>query len=196
MGKQVNTSGWAARILLLAVALILVCACLSFADHYFMVYPTPENQSSFYKTYDPYPVLKPFVSIHHVSRGGESSGGSAGRKAAKLHREITKVFALQGADCRTLMTLLSEDISSQLDRSGVQVTKMTGTEADGVQFRYMDKNGKGTVALKPVELVDPYEIRALSKSHPEKTKLPPLCDGELPVSVTIVIDETWAKPGA
>jgi hypothetical protein len=32
MGKPVNTSGWVARILFLAVALILVCACLSLAD--------------------------------------------------------------------------------------------------------------------------------------------------------------------
>ena len=196
MGKPVNTSGWVARILFLAVALILVCACLSFADHYFMVYPTPENQSAFYKTYDPDPVLKPFISIHHVAHWGASSDGRAGRKAAELHREITKVFALQGTDRRTLMTLLNEDISSQLDRSGMQVTGMTGTEADGFQFRYVDKNGKGTVALKPVELVDPYEVRAWSKSHPEKTKLPPLCDGELPVGVTIVIDETWSRPGA
>ncbi len=196
MGKQVNTSGWAARILLLAVALVLVYIGLSFADHSFMVYPTPENQSAFYKNYDPDPVLKPFVSIHHVAEGFGSSGGSAGRKAAKLHREITKVFALQGTDRRTLMTLLNEDISSQLDRSGVQVTGMTGTEADGFQFRYLDKNGKGTVALKPVELVDPYEVRARSKSHPEKKNLPPLCDGELPVRVTIVIDESWFRPGA
>jgi hypothetical protein len=195
MSKPVNTHGWAARILLLAVALILVCACLSFADHYFMVYPTPENQSAFYKTYDPDHVLKPFISIHHLAHGGESSGGNAGRRAARLHREITRVFALQGTDRRDLTNLLSEDISSQLDRSGVQVTGMTGTEADGVQFRYVDKNGKGTVALRPVELVDPYEVRALSKSHPEKTKLPPLCDGEPPVSVTIVIDETWSKSG-
>jgi hypothetical protein len=142
------------------------------------------------------PVLKPFISIHHVASGGESSGGSAGRKALKLHREITKVFALQGTDRRTLMTLLNEDISSQLDRSGMQVTGMTGTEADGFQFRYVDKNGKGTVVLKPVELVDPYEVRAWSKSHPEKTILPPLCDGELPVRVTIVIDETLTRPGA
>jgi hypothetical protein len=55
MGKPVNTSGWVVRILFLAVALILVCACLSFAERYFMVYPTPENQSAFYKTYDPDP---------------------------------------------------------------------------------------------------------------------------------------------
>ena len=108
------------------VALILVCACLSFADHYFMVYPTPENQSAFYKTYDPDPVLNPFISIHHVASGGESSGGSAGRKPLKLHREITKVFALQGTDRRTLMTLLNEDISSQLDRSGMQVNRDDG----------------------------------------------------------------------
>jgi hypothetical protein len=196
MGKPVNSSGWTARILLVAVALILVYTCLFFADHYFMVYPTPENQSAFYKTYAPDAVLKPFTSIHHLAQGFDSSGGSAGRKAAKLHREITKVFALQGTDRRDLMNVLSEDISSQLDRSGVQVIRITGTETDGFQFSYVERNGKGTVALKPVELVDPYEVRALSKSHPEKTKLPPLCDGELPVSVTIVIDETWAKPGA
>ena len=196
MGKQVNTVGWAARILLFAVALILVYAGLSFADHYFMVYPTPENQSVFYKTYDPDHVLKPFTSIHHLAQGFGSTEGSAGRKTAKLHREITKVFALQGTDRRDLMTLLSEDIASQLERSGVQVTAMTGTEADGFQFSYVERNGKGTVALKPVEIVDPYEVRARSKSHPEKTKLPPLCAGELPVSVTIVIDETWSGPGA
>ena len=196
MGKQINTSGWAVRILLLAVALILVYASLSFADHYFMVYPTPENQSAFYKTYDSDHVLKPFISIHHLAHGFDSTGGSAGRKAAKLHREITKVFALQGLDRNHLMTTLSEDISSQLERSGVQVTAMTGTETDGFQFSYVERNGKGTVALKPVEIVDPYEVRAPSKSHPEKTKLPPLCEGELPVSVTVVIDEVWSRAGA
>lgn len=94
------------------------------------------------------------------------------------------------------MTALGEDIASQLDRSGVRVTGMTGTENDGFQFSYVERNGKGTVGLKPVELVDPYEVRVRSHAHPEETTLPPLYAGELPVSVTIVIVETWARPGA
>jgi hypothetical protein len=195
MGKQVNTSGPAARIVLFAVLLVLAYACLDFAMRYSLVYPTPENESAFYKTYDLDQPLQPFVSPRHVSQESASSGGSAGRNAARVQRMITKVFALQGVDRHDLMAALSINISSQLERSGVQVTGVTGTATDGFQFSYVERNGKGTVVLKPVEIVDPYEVRAKSESHPEKTKLPPLCAGELPVRVTVVIDETWSRPG-
>lgn len=81
MGKQINITGWVGRILLFIVVLFLVCACLDSVDRYFTVYPTPENQSAFFKTYDPDPVLRPASSANHVSDWGEAKEGEAGRRA-------------------------------------------------------------------------------------------------------------------
>jgi hypothetical protein len=170
-----------------------VAACLSIANYYLLVYPTPENQSVFYQTYNPDPILQAFSDSRHIVRSGEASEAAAGRHAATIHRLIENVFVLQGLDHDDLVRALSDDVRSRLIRSGTYITEMTPA-TDGFQFRYVERNGTGTVVLKPMEIVDPHEVWARSKSHPECTMLPPLPAGALPIKVTIAVDETWSRP--
>ena len=183
-----------------AVVVVFFVGCvvvtgLTIANYYSLVYPTPENQSAFYQTYDLDTALKSIVSIVHFGNGSEQATASAGEKAATLHREINKAFGLQGLDRRGLMALLSADILLKIEHEGAQVTEISGSQNDGFHFRYVKRNGTGTVTLKPVGRVDPYEAGAFPISRPGGVYLQPLHNGELPVKVTVVIDEAWSRPG-
>ncbi len=66
MGKRINVVGRATLFFILA--LVLAYAGLVLITRYSLVYPTPENQSAFFKTYDPDAVLKPLISPRHVAQ--------------------------------------------------------------------------------------------------------------------------------
>jgi hypothetical protein len=174
---------WMAALCSAALLLLISPAVLSWIDQTFLtVFPTPDRQSAFYRSYEPSPILSPLITPQHPATGGEFSVGEGGKRAATLHREIIKVFAIQTKDVPALMTALSDDISQQLDRSGERLTGMSYNEANGLAFSYTERSGQGTVVLRPAEVVDASELS-------------PLSVGEVPVRVRIVMDESWARGG-
>jgi hypothetical protein len=164
----------------------------SIDQRYFTVFPTPDRRSTFFDAYNPDTVLSPVSSPHFVSHGIESNGAAGGRKAAELSRHIERFLALHGEQPALLMQTLGWDIYERLEKSGVRIVSISGNEDEGYEFHYTQRQGSGSVVLKPVEIVDPYEVRARSKAHPDRC-LFELPTDEYPVKVTIRIDETWPR---
>jgi hypothetical protein len=170
----------AATILVTIYAVFLcyfVLACVDAGlqwvnQRYLTVFPTPDRKSAFFDAYNPDTVLSPVSSPHFVTHGGESKGGAGGRKAAELSRHIERFLALHGEQPALLMQILGWDIYERLEKSGVRIVSISGNEDEGYEFHYTQRQGSGTVVLKPVEIVDPYEVRARSQAHPN----PHLCE--------------------
>jgi hypothetical protein len=173
--------------------LVCVGAALQWFDQrYLTVFPTHDRKSTFFDAYTPDTVLSPVSSPHFVSHGDDYGGAEGGRKAAELSRHIERFLALHGEQPALLMQTLGWDIYEHLKKSGVRIVSISGNEDEGYEFHYTQRQGSGTVVLKPVEIVDPYEVRARSEAHPN----PHLCElgpDEYPVKVTIRISETWPR---
>jgi hypothetical protein len=172
---------------------VCLAALLQWLDQRFItVYPTPDRKSTFFDAYELDPALTPVTSPRFVAGGGGFSESGGGHFAAHLKRELNETFALHGKDPRQLMELLREDIYTHLEQSQVQIVSVAGNEIDGYRFSYRQRQGSGVVALAPIEIVDPYQVRARTVAHPNQ-RLQELAADELPVKVTIRIDETWPR---
>jgi len=84
------------------------------------------------------------------------------------------------------MAALVESITSQLNSAGAQIGAETGDAAEGFQFDYVTGKSRGTIRIDPLkDTNEPQEARAYGQ----------LCPGEVPVSVSIRIEEKWIKSG-
>jgi hypothetical protein len=183
------------RRLVAAVGITLAISLLSVflagvvvvvVDQARMTYATPETQSPFLRSATLTPVLNRFSSTKYPSRGSDSSSSGAGYGFATHDREFHHYFAIKSSEREALMAALVESITSQLNSAGAQIGAETGDAAEGFQFDYVTGKSRGTIRIDPLkDTNEPQEARAYGQ----------LCPGEVPVSVSIRIEEKWIKSG-
>ena len=168
--------------LLLAAGLLWGIGALALAiDRSLYVYPTPETQSTFLKTYNPTRVIEPFKSkANSLWQSGQDD--AAGRKFATHHLDKKQYFAMTPEKMPVLFAAMKEDVLRNLAEQGAHVLQQTSDE-NRFEVSYELGQTRGLVAIDPPQQVDSNMIAG-------KAGLPP-CD--VAVMVDIRIGETWSK---
>ena len=150
----------------------------------FYVYPTPETQSAFLKTYDPTSVIKAF-QLKKVSSGQSSKDSAAGRKFVTHHVDQKQYFAMTEASIPALFAAMKKDVDQKLAELGARIIKETDA-GDRFEVQYEIGQSRGLVAVDPPRPVD-------SRIVAGQISLPP---SELAVVTGVRIGETWSNAQA
>lgn len=153
------------------------------------IYPTPETQSAFLKSYTPERVTANFSSTRYSSHGMEGSSSGAGHTFVTHTENFERYFVMQAKNWMPLMNALANDASSQLASQGVQILDQSGDPRDGFQFEYKTGKTLGTLRVEPLQIVDPeVAIGHLASGRPNT-----IGPGEIAVEVHVTLEEKWFK---
>jgi hypothetical protein len=171
------------KILLIAFPIVLLCAPILrvVIANAGIVYPTPETQSAFIKSYSPADVLAPF-SLEGSQQSGPG-GSSAGRGCAFHQKEFQSWLVIASGNAPTLMAAVRQDLKSRLSREGVHIVAESDNARETFKFAYVAGKTKGSVVVDPLMIVDPVSVNG---PHG-------IPSGEVAVSLRIRIVETWYK---
>jgi hypothetical protein len=156
------------------------------------VYATPERRSAFLKTYTPDTVMNTFQSSAWNGGSGASDEAAAGEHAT-FRKMFDARFAMRSEDRKALTAALYQDIVDEVRNVGGWVYDTTGDDAVGYRLRYVDGKSIGTISLGPALELDPGHLGGLYADKPRKESLRNLSPGEIPVEVTISIEEIWMR---
>jgi hypothetical protein len=176
------------RRLLLVIplaALLLAPGVLFLVDRALTVYPTPETQTQFLRSYTPHRVFDQFRDSKYSSSTASGGGHSAGLGFATHTHGVDQELVMRSSDRPALMAALDEDVTSFLTATGAKVTSKTSNETDGIRVHYVAGNSAGTVTIKPPDPI-PNPGQSFRRSSGS---------GEIDVWVRIGIEETWFKSG-
>lgn|ERR1700733_758072 len=182
-------SGKKLGLVILAVCgLLFVFFLVSLANHLSYIYPTPENESSFLKSYSPQDVVERFQWKKEGANRGETTEQSAGRKFVRRENIFESRFVIESKDWMPLMLAVDGDLFERLSQQGIEILSHTGDPRGGYHFQYRTGNSFGEIAIDPIKL-----ISVTTVSGP-KASLP---DDEEAVDLRITIEEKWfkSKPG-
>ncbi len=153
------------------------------------IYPTPETQSTFLKTYSPEHVTASFTSKRYSSRAIGGGSSAAGHTFATHENNFERYFVIQAKDWMPLMSAVANDVSSQLAFQHAQILYQTGDLRDGFHFDYKSGKTLGTVHVEPLQIVDPeVAIGHLTNGRPNT-----ICPGEVAVKLRVTVREKWFK---
>jgi hypothetical protein len=141
------------------------------------VYPTPDTQSVFFRSYNPQALIQRFAcgNVIAVSQG---RSGSAGRGFVSHQSSISAKIEIDEDHWIPLMQALALDVNRQLLLGG---SSRTGAGTDTAsRFSYQDGRSLGTVTIPPLVPVD-WTTQTNSPRHP----------GCTPVLVSIYLDEVF-----
>ena len=169
------------KILVGGILLLLATFTVYAVDHFRYVYPTPENESAFLKTYTATPVIDRFKAKQSSGWQG-SADGVAGRKFVSRHKEEEHYFVIETGLEPPLMGQLKDDISDKLKQQGARIVSQTDSPA-GFEVRYELGQSRGIIALDPVQGAD---VRMIMGRVP----MPPKTEA---IMLRVRIAETWSK---
>jgi len=169
------------KILAGGILLLLVTFTVNAVDHFLYVYPTPETQSAFLKTYTATPVIDRFKAKQSSSWQG-SADAAAGRKFVSRHKEEEHYFVIETGLEPPLIGKMKDDISDKLKQQGARIISQTNSPA-GFEVRYELGQSRGIIALDPVQGVDARMIMG-------RVPMPPKTEA---IMLRVRIAETWSK---
>ena len=169
------------KILQVAFPFVLSCALISSAavaaDD--TVYPGPENQSAFLKTYTLADTIAPF-SIDGSQLSGPG-GSSAGSGCAFHDKEFEALVVITPDEKPVLRAAVWQHIKSKLVESA-HIVKQRGRPSTGFRLNYTAGKSKGSIVVNPLTILDAAKV-AGPGARP---------DG-FGASIRVQIKETWYK---
>jgi len=162
----------ALSVLLLSVSVVVFLRALL---NRHTVYPTQETESAFLKSYAPRSVVEAFESKQFNSQWLHHESAAAGEGFATHQGAFQGKAAIRPEKWMSLMTALSDDVSSQLLRDGAQVLGETGDPRDGFRFGYKLGKCYGALTISPLEI----------------DRSPQVPEGCVQVVVDIALIEKW-----
>ncbi len=169
------------RVLL--IVLFVTCLIWFAVGHHQLVSPSPDNESSFLKTYTPAKVLDRFKAAPFSEQSVGSSSG-AQREFATHQADFEPTLVIKTGDWAALMQALRDDVAARLTALKCQIVEESGNPADGFKIKYAIGKSEGTVILDPV--------RSAPNSLPSAAPGP----DQSAVKLRIQIHEKWFKTGA
>jgi hypothetical protein len=145
-----------------------------------IVYPTPETQSAFIKSYTPADVIAPF-SLEGSQLSGPG-GSSAGRGCAFHEKRFQAWLVIAPGKEPALMAAVRQDLKSRLGGEGAHIVTESGNAREGFRFDYSAGKSKGSVVIDPLMIVDPATVTG-----------PGFRPGEVGIILRLQITETWYK---
>jgi len=143
------------------------------------VYPGPENQSDFLKTYTLADTIAPFsINGSQLSAPGGSSAGSG----CTFHDKGFEALVVITPDQKpALMATVWQDIKSKLMESA-QIVKQSGSPGSGFRLNYTAGKSAGSVVVNPLTILDATKVAGPGAR----------ADG-IGASIRVQIKETWYK---
>jgi hypothetical protein len=170
-----------AKLAAVAAALILAIVIVPGAlEKFLLVSPTPETESTFFRTFTPNDVVQRFVCDPGWSTSGQSNG--AGTAYTTNEKRFDQYFAIHTSDWVPMMRLVQEGISSQLLLAGGQILSQSGDFSEGFSVHYKSGNALGVVDVEPLKTLDPNTL------GPNGT-----CKGGIAVRLQVSVEEKWYK---
>jgi hypothetical protein len=170
-------------LIALSVLLLIFCIAVSVlvVQHRRTVYPGPETESAFLKSYAPRSAVEPFDSHQLNSLWSHHQSDAAGEGFATHSGGFQGKFAIRSKQWAPLMTALREDVLTQLNRDGAQVLAKTGDPHAGFHFDYKLGRSYGSLTISPLE----------TSTNPH------LPEGTVAVVLDVAVVEKWfpKEPG-
>jgi hypothetical protein len=143
----------------------------------------PENQSQFFRSYNPTAVTAKF----QYDEGFHSSEGNSadqGIRSIRHHAEFVPRFIMWTDRKRELLNALREDILLRLRTTGTSVVAIRDEGDGGFTYKYAADNSIGSISVHaPVH-------------DPEVQRQFQLKTGLDDISVDIALEETWTRPAS
>jgi len=175
-------------VLLLTVSVVLFVPV--FLNRH-TIYPTPETESAFLKSYAAKPavvesVVAPFMCKRFHSYWSDNMGATAGQEFATHQGGIQGHYTIRAQDWMPVMTALNDDLSAQLVRDGAEILGRSGDPRDGFHYDYKLGKSFGSVTISPLRIEK-------GKYTPEEV----LPEGLVPMALDIALIEKWypKEPG-
>lgn len=167
-------------ILIIAFPIVLLCSLIlrSVIANAGIVYPTPETQTAFLRSYTPADTLAPF-SLEGSQLSGPG-GSSAGRGCAFHQKALEAWLVIAPGKEHELIAAVQQDLRSRLGSEGAHIVTDTGDISQGFRFDYLSGKSEGRVVVDPLVIVDPETVTGPG-SRP----------GEMGVNLRLQITETW-----
>jgi len=145
------------------------------------VYPTPDTESSFLKTYTPTAVIDRFKAVPGTTVSvGASAGADLG--FATHQADFKPTLVINTGDRVAVMQALRDDIALRLTEQHAAIVEDSGSPADGFTIKYAVGKSQGTVVVEPLKSVDASSLGRLASAP-----------GTATVSFHIYIKEQWFK---
>src|SRR5262249_17741738 len=112
-----------------------------------VVYPTPETQSDFLKSYSPETTIARFSIAGSGAQQSAPGGSAAGRGCVFHDKEFQSRFVIASGNDPAVMADAQRDIRTSLIRYGAQVVRESGSAPYKFQFVYRAGKGKGSVIV-------------------------------------------------
>jgi hypothetical protein len=147
-------------VVVLGLGLIVLVPVLAVTewDHFHTLYPTPEKESIFLRTYSAQKVVDRFNSKESNSVGTGHHSGGAGRKCVSFSAGDKHDFAINEADADSLMIAARDDVRRQLRDDGATVLSDRGDLRYGFTIHYRTKHNEGALAILPLRYLPPSHI--------------------------------------
>jgi hypothetical protein len=168
-------------VLLLLLLTVGVFATLQAWDEAHTLYPTPQTESSFLKTYTPVHVIEQFLSDQSWARLGPSWSGEAGKKFVVHDGGFDGFFIMRPEKRTLLMAALDDDMHQQLVLNGAQILSRSGDFRSGFHYDYKLGTSIGTLTIAPIAI----------PSHPNVHRQQALPQGTVEMTVHIEEREMW-----
>jgi hypothetical protein len=149
-------------------------------ENLLLISPTPETESTFFRSFTPDDVVKRFACEPGWSSGGQSGGAGIGYTTHE--KDFDRYFAIHAKDWVPAMGFLQEGISSQLLAEGAQILSQSGGAAEGLSMRYRSGKSLGSVVVEPLKTVDPDTLGPQG-----------VCKGGIAVRLKVSMLEKWYK---
>lgn len=166
------------KLLLITLPILLCCVAIFrvVAAKGDVVYPNPETESAFLKSYTLANSIVPGIPL----ASGFGGPDSAHHGCASHQREFQSWFAIPPGSEPAVMTAVRQDLEHQLTRQGSQIIAASGDLHTGFQYDYAAGRTKGSVFIDPPVLADSTFAGQLRR-------------GQLAVKLRVRISETWYK---
>ena len=163
-----------------ALILVLASVVVNAVVSYGMVYPTPETQSAFFKSYLPVEVIERFDE-HQGSSRGDGGGSGARRGFASHNRTVDFYFVTRSENAPLLASALRDNAVLALKGAEMRVVDQGEIREGEYRVHYAGGKTEGTVRIEPVVANETVSRRT------------PLSPGFQDVKAEIRIEEKWVK---
>lgn len=145
------------RWIWLSVPLFLACIAVVIDSwhHRHLVYPTPETESAFLKSYTPEHVIDRFREVSQSFSHTRHSGGGAGRTFVTHQAGFDFYVVLRREKWMPLMNSLRDNVLQQLANNGAEVLSQSGGPREGFHFDYKFNRSIGSLTISPLVITPP-----------------------------------------
>jgi hypothetical protein len=169
------------KILAAAAALVVAVWIVAGAvENFLLLSPTPETESTFFRSFTPDNVVQRFVCEPGWSSNLQSNGAGIGYTTNE--KRFDQYFAIHASDWVPMMRSLQEVISSQLLLGSGRTLSQSGDFSEGFRVRYKSGNSLGVIGVDPLKTLDPDTLGPQG-----------ICKGGIAVRLKVSVEEKWYK---